>query len=460
MTKALRSYELAARIAPLRLLGATPRCGSHLPGPRPYLLVTYRSASTRPAPRRKPENQDAADVSRVDPYDEVSPPRSSLPPPLNFPARSKDDSAPVYWFRVGRAYGSFYWAGLKAAWANHKECAPLKKKLREFAPERTKDKSTPELALVLLNYRLLPEASTILKLPANNMRFEQPVDFDIFNMSRARYQKLMREERDWSKLPVMGILVALCGEYLPLLVPFFPNLVPRTCRIPKQIVGMRKDSEKRRREGFKRYAAKYGRPVTENGKAIVHVDDSEQLSAHYKKINELLKDDATKIRYANIAVARKLEVSNSEAFLPLLPTQLLHRFSWTLGLHGRTWDRLSITPPRWMMGRRLQERIKYLMVDDLLLQESRQGIDGLSDEEVRIACEERGIDVTDRPREDLLVDLQTWLNLVMFNGNYYHFAMAIMALWEPQIWNESRNEITGKGRAGPGAKKVTSGRKS
>ena len=195
-------------------------------------------------------------------------------------------------------------------------------------------------------------------------------------MNRADFQQLERNARDIGKLPFFGLLVLLFGEWLPLLVPFIPNRVPGTCRIPKQVDGMREKSEKRRRWAFRA--------------GDVPEPDAGQLSVQ----------DGGKWRMTDRANVR-------EVMKGLDPRQLMH-LSCVLNQHGALWDRLQVTPPAGLLRRAVCARVQYLALDDFLLVEAG-GPAGLKSEEVVIACEERGIDVLGKPEEKLRSELQTWV---------------------------------------------------
>lgn len=93
----------------------------------------------------------------------------------------------------------------------------------------------------------------------------------------------------------------------------------------------------------------------------------------------------------------------------LSKSQLLH-ISRSLGLHGRFWDLSGgILPPVLLVKGKLKRRLAYLEKDDALL--ARDGdVETLRDEEVRIACEERGIDVLGQDVETLRDLLRQWVD--------------------------------------------------
>lgn len=212
------------------------------------------------------------------------------------------------------------------------------------------------------------------------------------DITRARFQTLTRDDEDWRKLPQFAVLVAAAGEYLPLFVPFMPKLVPRTCRIPKQIQGMRKSRENRAdlsfKEGFEtlskdsiREAVIAARSLTDKEPAHSYINAS--TPATYLLANTLVDK--------------------------LSARQLVHA-STMLDLHGRWWHRIGVNPPQGMLKRRVKRRLQYLAVDDTLLLRNSEGVDALNSEEVKIACDERAMKVSDRETEELRSALKSWLS--------------------------------------------------
>ncbi|KAG9741666.1 hypothetical protein KCU59_g7384, partial [Aureobasidium melanogenum] len=59
---------------------------------------------TKDLPPKEPSQPDE---------DGINGPLSTLPPPLNLPEKG-DRSTPAHLFQIGRAYGKFYWAAVKA----------------------------------------------------------------------------------------------------------------------------------------------------------------------------------------------------------------------------------------------------------------------------------------------------------------------------------------------------------
>lgn len=205
-------------------------------------------------------------------------------------------------------------------------------------------------------------------------------------MTRSEFQLLARNSHDIGKLPFFGLLVALFGEWLPLIVPFIPGAVPGTCRIPKQIEGMRKKAEERRRISFRQGISE----PTVGEEQLRKVEGEKDMSTASAK-----EWPMTQKEYA-AQILSKLNAS-----------QLLH-LSSTLNLHNRLWDRVQLPPPAFLLRSGVSKHLSYLTSDDLLLQRYG-GAQKLTAEEVDVACEERGIDVLGRSEQTLRENLSWWL---------------------------------------------------
>jgi hypothetical protein len=299
-------------------------------------------------------------------HDPINPPRSTLPPPLTLPTRGNEGTF-TYLFNLGRAYGRFYKDGIKAVWFNYKAARVLWKRLKEVGRVDSR------------HYTAAVHSGLI---------------------SRSDYQVLRRNDHDIGKLPLFGVLVLIFGEWLPLLVPYIPNAVPTTCRIPKQQRQMQEKAEERRRRAFMLGVSE---PSAEQwSHQIVRTDT----------VTESMWPSAFDPRWLHDIVIR------------LRPDQLYH-LSCTLGLHKHIWDRLQLPPPSFFLRRAILKRLMYLAQDDLLLLISNksptnkaqswsvQKTDGptwsLSPDELRIALSERGFDVLGYGDEALRERLNWWL---------------------------------------------------
>ena len=152
----------------------------------------------------------------------LNPPASTRPPILTTPQRSSFESAPQYYFQLGKAYLKFYKDGLKSVFANRRL---LKEKL-----QRTPADDRPSI----FRPGVVPRT-----------------------FSRADWVLLWRVRHDMLRLPFFGLMLIVIGEFTALVVLYVDGVVPYTCRIPKQIgTGLRK-AEERRKEVFDALEARY-----------------------------------------------------------------------------------------------------------------------------------------------------------------------------------------------------------
>ncbi|OTB17648.1 hypothetical protein K445DRAFT_315395 [Daldinia sp. EC12] len=160
-----------------------------------------------------------------------------------------------------------------------------------------------------------------------------------------------RVRHDLGCLPTFFVLLIVCGELTPLVVLLFPRLTPLTCRIPKQADALRRASEARRAASFR--SLRY-RPTPLQG-----------------------SDPA-----ANGHICR------------------------ALGLTYSLWDKVGLDSPfSASLARRALEKIA---ADDAMIREGG-GVEALVDDEVVLACEDRGIDVLGKPIDELRSQLADWL---------------------------------------------------
>lgn len=145
------------------------------------------------------------------------------------------------------------------------------------------------------------------------------------------------------------------------------GVVPGTCKIPRQVAKEREKIEARRKASFRELDVALPAPQPRSG---------EKKDSASTDINALSRQQLMHIN-------RSLNLFSS-----LLPTQL--------GL-----------PLDSMLKRKILTQFKYLETDDSLL--LRDGsVSQLEMEEVRRACEERGIDVLERNDELLKDALRRW----------------------------------------------------
>ncbi|KAI1771008.1 hypothetical protein F4818DRAFT_430876 [Hypoxylon cercidicola] len=203
------------------------------------------------------------------------------------------------------------------------------------------------LYAIFTNRRLLSRASTAAAPPS----IPSSAPAATFP-SRADVLLRERVRHDLSRLPVFGLLVLVCGELTPLVVLVFPRLTPYTCRIPRQADALRRSSEARRAASFR--ALRAGHPDE-------HALD--QLAAGHA--------------------------------------------CRSLGLTSVLWDKIGLDSPfAAPLARRAVARI---VADDAMIRDGG-GVGELVDEEVVLACEDRGMDVRGESVERLRSRLQEWLH--------------------------------------------------
>ncbi|KAI1654387.1 hypothetical protein F4813DRAFT_207383 [Daldinia decipiens] len=241
----------------------------------------------------------------------LNPPASTRPPPLDTPTRDPSSSIFIYFYRLGKAYMTFYKAGLRAIFTNRK----------------------------LLSQS--PTASTPSPPIPGSTSF--PTRSDVLLRRRVRH--------DLSRLPIFGVLLIVCGELTPLVVLLFPRLTPLTCRIPKQADALRRISEARRGASFR--ALRY-RPDPLKG-------DEPASNGHICR---------------------------------------------SLGLTSSLWDKIGLDGP--FAASLAQRAIARIAADDAMLREGG-GVKALVDEEVALACEDRGINALQKPADELRSLLEEWL---------------------------------------------------
>lgn len=111
-----------------------------------------------------------------------------------------------YLFQLGKAYVRFYKLGVKNIWSNYKEYRHVR---RRFAGRDIHD---------LVRHAPMP------------------------TISRREFQLYLRTRHDLKKLIPFGLVLAICGEFTPLVILALGTVVvPYTCRIPKQV---KKDLQK------------------------------------------------------------------------------------------------------------------------------------------------------------------------------------------------------------------------
>jgi LETM1-like protein len=320
----------------------------------------------------------------VDLSSRLNPPSSTLPPPLSVPSRQPNQSLFSYAYRAGHAYLTFYKSGIKAIFANRRAASGIRHRLNAT--------QTPQLPPSPLTSS--PSSSSKKAKEAENL-------YTKYILTRAEFQLLFRNQHDISRVPIFALLFLILGEWLPLIVIFFTPLIPYTCRIPRQVEGDRAKFETRRLRSFRG-----------------EIDG---------------KVPGPYVKETDSRIPARLE--------ELDRTQLMH-ISRSLGLHFRIWDTLAkgVLPPTFLLKSKVRRRLAYLEQDDVLLlrdssesstaTDEKVGKEELSPEEVKMACEERGIDVVGRAENELRTRLAEWL------GGRQKGKILGMLLSRPNVWSD------------------------
>jgi hypothetical protein len=251
----------------------------------------------------------------------VNGPSTTLPAPLTTPTRSPDQRLPSHLFAIGKAYLAFYKAGARNIYSNWKSAARV---------EAVVDGA--------------PYGGSVVRA----VRAGALDRHDFLLLGRSRF--------DVARVPAFGLVLLVCGEFTPLVVVAFTNVVPYPCRIPRQIDGYRRKLEARRATSFR-----------------------------------------------NLTIPPP----EAEGLETLVRMQLWH-ISSSLGLCSSWWDWLY-GPPTWWLRRNVARRLEFLELDDELIV-SAGGLGDMSDQEVELACVARGIDIVGRQATMNREHLQQWLD--------------------------------------------------
>jgi hypothetical protein len=138
------------------------------------------------------------------------------------PLRELYDSAPSYYFQLGKSYIKFYKDGFKATWSNRKL---LRDKLARTPPDDR------------------PSVFQPYKVPRT------------FN--RADWVLFWRVKHDMIRLPFFGLMLLVIGEFTALVVLYVDGVVPYPCRIPRQIFKALERAENRRKTSFDELDARF-----------------------------------------------------------------------------------------------------------------------------------------------------------------------------------------------------------
>ncbi|KAK3487140.1 hypothetical protein B0T13DRAFT_442107 [Neurospora crassa] len=405
----------------------------------------------------------------------VNPPYTTRPPPLNLPERQPDASTISHLFATGKAYLTFYKTGLRQVFTNFKLLRAVGK-----GGEGPIARSENPLA----------DADCI----DGYLRFR----------TRGSLLLYKRVKHDLNKLPIFGLLLLVCGEFTPFVVLAVPTIVPYTCRIPKQVDKILKRIEERRAaaldelvgevyeaddhqlisddevkedlealEGFPDEAVEaIGEPkkvedMTEEEKEEYEFEirQCEEIikEQREKRINAGQEVDPRPIReqaqeWVELARADREEFGDHEEIdvFPMTASEALDQLDPLsddceqfnmLDVLARSYDIRSWWGPAGR-ERGVHKHMRFLAVDTDLL-EKGGGVEALEDDEVVLACIDRGIDVRGRKIGDLRYALEKWVILTSVLAKDRADCLRRMAvlgtcpeiLWPGIPWPEEDKEV-------------------
>ncbi|KAJ9148501.1 hypothetical protein NKR23_g4865 [Pleurostoma richardsiae] len=217
--------------------------------------------------------------------------------------------------------------------------------------------------------------------------------------TRSAWLLRARWRHDVRRVPLFALLLLVCGELTPFAVLALPGAVPLTCRIPRQVEQLRRRGEARRADAFGRLAeASSSTAATAAGRSVVSAVDRTTAVRHVARV---------------------------------------------LGLVSRAWDHV---PGAWaLLGplaeRRARMRVHFLAQDDALLAQAG-GVPALEAEEVRLACEDRGLDVLGKDEGELPGLLARWLELSGAEGEGERARrVCALLMLRPEEWPEEAGKL-------------------
>lgn len=237
---------------------------------------------------------------------------------------------------VGRAYLTFYKTGLKNVYHNYRASLPLRRELGLPA--------------------YLPVSPPRSSKFDETLRTEPSLSTPELKLGRGRFQLVRRSARDVQRMIPFTLILIICGEFTPLIVPIFGSAItPATCRVPGQVAKEREAGSKRKVLAQQALAAATGEAVPTTG------SDAER---------------AQLVELSTISSARQASAQKVLQTCAMFGLVKKHdRFLGTV-LAG------PVYRPR------LLRYLHYLTIDDRMILDA--GVDALSADEVRIAVEERG----------------------------------------------------------------------
>ncbi|CAI6338966.1 unnamed protein product [Periconia digitata] len=296
--------------------------------------VPAKSPSPSPSPPKVPLPQALA---------KLNPPEDTYAPELTIPSKQPGQNSFKYLFQCGKLYIQFYKKGI----ANVRSTSKLAKSLRKKQKQQQQQQSSRMTS------------STDAQGGRGN---------DTGVLTRAEWQITRRSRTDMLRLPPFAVLVLILGEWMPLVALYLTPIIPEPCRIPRQVERMLRKSEERRTERLRRIGLEAARLVARDRRP-----GTPSTSSTPRSPDDVLR--ASGVRATN--------VDDMDLYTLL-------SLSARLDLHGWTWDRLFVTPPKSWLKRLVGKRLEYLKTDDALIVRDG-GYQVLGELELRRACYERGM---------------------------------------------------------------------
>jgi hypothetical protein len=325
---------------------------------------SHQSRRPSPSPPRPSPPTTVSTPSK----NEINPPISTLPADLVTPSPLSSSAGAAdklkRYVEYGRAYLTFYKTGLKNVYHNYRASLPLRKRLGlpayiPISPPRT---------------------STYNAREAPSIRKES-------GLGRAQFQLVRRSASDVCRMIPFTMILIVCGEFTPLIVPIFGSAItPATCRVPSQVEKERVAATNRKRAALDVYIAS----LEDKSLTLLKADSVEQMCLLAK-------------RFADPAWAASAD-----------PASVL-RACAVFGLVKRH-DKTAGSLLAGVIYRpRLARYVEYLAIDDGMIRVGG-GVSAMNATEVRTAVEERGgVDVSsgtqDRKQAEKLERrwLEQWL---------------------------------------------------
>lgn len=289
----------------------------------------------------------------------ANPPPTTRPPPLDLPTRGPNTSTTSHLFATGKAYLTFYKTGLRH---------------------------------IYINTRLVWSLNTASGIPPDHTPpgdTAEPTTVRAAGTTRSTELLRRRWRHDVRRLPVFALLLLICGEFTPLVVLAMPAVVPITCRIPRQVEKLRRKAEERRGFSFESLQRKYGEKLDEES-------DEREGSLVAEKEGQMASKSGVATTTTTVATTTgATTTSMKQKYLDLSQADITVHVARSLNLISTIWDSapLSLLPDTLVSifaSRRVRRHLAYLDRDNHLLAQAG-GVAALEEEEVLLACEDRGI---------------------------------------------------------------------